>query len=265
MTGLIEQLHSAAEHTGTDVGSMFEQVIKTAYQDFLKPGDYAVDVGAHKGFHLFPMAKAVGKKGRIYAFEPIAPLYDRLHYSILKKKLRHIRLFNLALGDTVGTVAFSYFENRPAYSGLQQRPTPFDAEDGGLRNIEVECGLLDQKMPWFKKISFVKMDIEGGEYRALLGAERMLKKSRPIIIFENGQGQSAKDYGYTADDFFSLFERHDMSVFLLSGAPFKRENWSENLKCWEYVALPNEKVFMAEYFAGYCKQALAVTTKNHGS
>src|SRR5919198_432405 len=36
----------------------------------LKPGDTAVDVGAHIGFFTMHMASIVGSSGRVYAFEP---------------------------------------------------------------------------------------------------------------------------------------------------------------------------------------------------
>lgn len=256
MTELIQQLHSAAERQGVDVGSLFEQIVMTAYQDLLQPGDFAIDVGAHAGFHMFPMAEAVGARGKIYAYEPIPVLYESLQKQLKKRRLKQVKLFNLALGDVSGDTTFSYFEKQPAFSGLQQRPTPFEPTDGGLQEITVKCRRLDQSMPWFKKISFMKMDIEGGEYRALLGAERMLRKSRPIIILENGQGQSAQNYNYSADEFFGFFERHNMQLFLLTGQPYSRSDWHTCVNCWECVALPAEKVHLAENFPGYCRRVL---------
>lgn len=257
MADLIDQLNVFADQRGVSVGSLFEEVVKVAYQDFLQPGDRVVDVGAHTGFHMFPMAEAVGKKGCVYAFEPIEKLYKRLKKQVKENGLKHIKLYNLALGDSAGSVSFSYFEKHPAYSGLQQRPTPFEEGEGGLQNITVKCRMLDKVLPRFRKVSFLKLDIEGGEYRALLGCERVLRKSRPVIIFENGRGQSAKDYGYSADDFFNLFERHDMNIYLLSGEPFGHGDWDKPINCWEFVALPKEKSHMATKFREYCKQVLA--------
>lgn len=261
MANIIEQFYTVADTSGVDVGSLFEQVVKTAYQDILQPGDAAVDVGAHKGYHMFPMADAVGTQGRIYAFEPISPLYAALKKKVRQRGLRQVKLFNMALSNVPGVSTFTYFENMPAYSGLQQRPTPFGEAEGGKQVINVKCRRLDQKMPWFRKISFVKMDIEGGEYHALLGAERMLQKSRPVIIFEHGQNQSADNYNYSVDDFFSLFERHNMAVFLLSGEPYTRDKWGTNIRVWEYVALPKEKASMAEKFSGYCQKVLDNVSK----
>ena len=257
MTDLLDRLAACADRLDMPLGSLFEQVVKTAYRDFLQPSDYVVDVGAHTGYHMFPMAEAVGPKGKVFAFEPITRLYANLAVEIKKQGLKQVKLFNLALGDKAGKVFFSYFENQPAYSGLQQRPTPFYDDEGGLQEITVKCRLMDKKLPRFKKVSFLKLDIEGGEYRALMGCERVLAQSRPVVIFENGRGQSAKDYDYTADDFFSLFERHDMQVFLLTGEPFLREDWDKPINCWEFVALPSEKAYMAANFAGYCEQVLS--------
>src|SRR5207302_5022854 len=40
-------------------------------REWLKPGDAAIDVGAHIGFFTMHMAAAVGPEGRVYAFEPL--------------------------------------------------------------------------------------------------------------------------------------------------------------------------------------------------
>src|SRR5262245_57083076 len=50
--------------------------------DLLRPGDTAVDVGAHIGFFTMRMAARVGEAGRVYAFEPLASNADLLERSI---------------------------------------------------------------------------------------------------------------------------------------------------------------------------------------
>lgn len=258
MSDIISALNASALKQDIDVGSIFEDVVQRVYEAWLKPGDYAVDVGANQGRHLFPMAEAVGSTGRIYAFEPIKPLYRKLQKRIKNNNVNTIKMFEAAASKTKGKSTFSYFENRPAFSGLQRRETPFDDTEGGLIEIEVDCVTLDSKLPWpwLKKISALKLDIEGGELHALMGAERCLMKSRPMVVFENGRQASAQVYGYSKDDFYGFFERTGMQVFWLDGAPLTRDGWMHDINCWEFVALPKEKADWAARLPNLCNSVL---------
>jgi FkbM family methyltransferase len=256
MSDIITHYHRIAEKSVLSVGGLFENTVRKIYEAWLRPGDNAVDVGANFGQHLFPMAEIIGPKGRLYAFEPIHRLNKKLKKKIRKRGLKSIKLYECALGQTAGSSAFSYFEKRPAYSGLRQRHTPFDVQEAGLTEITVKCATLDSKMPWLRKISLIKLDIEGGELHALMGGKHCLQKSRPCLIFENGRQDSAEVYGYGADDFFQFFNSMNMKVFWLDGVSFTRENWHDNIACWEFVALPNEKAEWATTLPKLCHEVL---------
>ncbi|WP_262693576.1 FkbM family methyltransferase [Kordiimonas aquimaris] len=257
MFELLQKFHDHAAASGTDVGELFEGAVQKIYEAWLKPGDLAVDVGAHKGAHLFPVIEAVGVKGQIYAFEPIVSMHDNLKRKLKKAGIRNVKLHQLALGREATDAAFSYFENRPAFSGLQRRSTPFDDDEGGLKEVVVKQVMLDSKLPFFRKVSAIKLDIEGGELHALMGAQKCLKKSRPLVVFENGRQASAKVYGYTADDFFQFFNDMDMEVFWLTGEPFLPEQWSKRIQCWEFVALPKEHTGFAAQLPDLCRSVLS--------
>lgn len=256
MFSLINTFHTRADDKGERVGLLFEAAVQKVYEAWLEPGDFAVDVGAHKGMHLFPLLEAVGPRGRVYAFEPIKKLHDKLRRDLKKKKLKNVKLFQLALGAEAKSAAFSYFEKRPAYSGLQRRKSPFSDEDGGLTEIEVKQVTLDSKLPFWRNVSAIKLDIEGGELHAMMGAKKCLKKSRPLVVFENGRQSSADVYHYSKDDFFNFFDSVDMQVFMLTGEPFLPEHWSNNINCWEFVALPKEKAQFAKQLPDLCRSVL---------
>ena len=130
---------------------------------------------------------------------------------------------------------------------------PFDDTKGGLETITVKQNRLDSVLGWFTKVSFIKLDIEGGELHALMGGLKTLKRSRPIIIFENGCQSSADIYHYSKDEFFKFFEELDMSIYTLTGNLFTRAEWYNPGPCWEFVALPNEQKSVSKKFSEYCK------------
>lgn len=198
------------------------------------------------------MANVVGRRGLILAFEPIPDLYKELCQKVQQESLAHIKLYRRAAADSKGDSSFSFFQNQSAYSGLQRRQTPFTSEEGGLTNITVKTCRLDDKKPWFRKVKLIKLDIEGGEYHALYGAAKIMARSRPVIVLENGLAGTAKTYGYSRSDFFRLFADRGYRVFRLDGKELDKAMWSNPGGCWEWVAYPSEQAALAERLPNYC-------------
>ena len=256
MPDLIQQMHNIAADKNIGVGEIFEEIVKVAYQDIITPGDKVIDVGAHVGFHLFPMAAAVGKKGKVYAFEPLPHLAKHLRDQIKKRRVNNISFYEKALGIQKTTSTFQHFRKFPAFSGLQKRHTLFDDQEGKLEVITVKQNRLDRVLPWFTKVTLIKLDIEGGELHALMGGEKLIARSRPIIIFEGGSKSSAEIYGYQKEEFFSFFEKLGMSIFMISGKPFTRKEFDNPAPCWEFVAVPQEKLSIARALSNYTQQVI---------
>ena len=113
--------------------------------------------------------------------------------------------------------------------------------------IEVQTELLDNLIPGDKKMSLIKIDVEGGEFQVLQGARHLLARSRPLVIFECGLGGS-DFYGTTPDMIFSFFAEQHYALSLLddflsgknplSAAAFNRE-FAEN-KNYYFIAHPAE-------------------------
>ena len=69
----------------------------------LRPGDTALDIGAHKGGYLYWLQARVGPAGRVIAFEPQPDLADYLGRAMTALGARHVTVEALALSDRAGT------------------------------------------------------------------------------------------------------------------------------------------------------------------
>jgi FkbM family methyltransferase len=154
--------------------NLFEDIIAGLYGAVLQPGDLAVDAGANHGLHTYPMAERVGATGRLLAIEPIPVLADALRAGAAARGLPQIELHQVALSDVEGTAEFHWIRNADGYSGLQARDYPFAPDDERLqvRTVRLDRLLEGAAQPW----RFIKLDLEGGEFRALQGAERALAR-----------------------------------------------------------------------------------------
>jgi len=166
-------------------------------QSHLQSGSNAIDVGCHKGEFLDHFMK-FAPAGTHFAFEPIPQYYKNLQ----EKYGDNIKIFPYALSNTKTTTKFNYVKNAPAYSGLKKRQYAVQAPD--IEEIEVQTEMLDNLIPDDIPVHFIKIDVEGAEFLVLQGSAHILKKNRPLVIFEFGLGAS-DFYKVQPEDVFSFF------------------------------------------------------------
>lgn len=130
------------------------------------------DIGAYRGETLYDFKK-------VYAFEPADKNFIHLKENI-KSRDGEVTLIQKAVTQ----------DNKGAYIS-QNNGRGVKISDKG---IKVETVSLNE---YFKdnKVDFIKMDIEGQEKQALLGADKILKRDRPSLLISS--------YHYT-DDFYKI-------------------------------------------------------------
>jgi FkbM family methyltransferase len=181
-----------------------------------------IDIGAHDGEILRHITK-LAPQGRHVAFEPIPRLA-----AALRAGFPGVTVHEAACADRAGSAQFVLVENAPAYSGLRQRL--YDRPDVALRNIHVQVVRVDELVK--HAVCLIKVDVEGGEYHALLGAQRTIALHGPVVIFEAG-ARSTGQYGVTPRDFTALFARlgyrlSTMERWLASKPAFTDEEFAAN-------------------------------------
>ena len=161
----------------------------------LQPNSCCIDVGAHSGIILREMVR-LSPLGTHFAFEPLPDFA-----AVLRDAFPNVRIFEAAVSDYAGTSSFVHVENDPGYSGLRKRI--YDEADPVLKAITVNVVQIDDVIPQEQPIAFLKVDIEGGEYHALRGAYRTIRRWNPVIVFEAGQ-KSTGQYGVTPEEIYRL-------------------------------------------------------------
>jgi FkbM family methyltransferase len=167
-----------------------------------------VDIGCHKGRLLDPMRRAA-PQGRFFAFEPVPYLFK-----LLQAKYRgddRVQIFNLALSSRHGSAEFFVNEGRMALSGLHRRPGRMHTDE--LTSVEIPLRTLDETLG-DQPVDFIKIDVEGAEHDVLLGAQRTIARSRPLILFEFGLG-GADYFGVDDQMMFELFASMDYALYTL--------------------------------------------------
>lgn len=150
----------------------------------LRPGDIAVDVGAHKGAYTYWMRRAVGAGGRVVAFEPQPLLARALAALAAESGYTNLRVENLALSSSAGTMTLTV-PGEPTSPGASLEP-PAGVAGGVAWTYPVSVTTLDAYFAGAerRRIRLVKCDAEGHELEVFRGGLELLTEVRPRLLFE---------------------------------------------------------------------------------
>ncbi len=199
----------------------YDRLTRKIMAENLSKDNNCIDVGCHKGEILDLMLK-FSPQGKHYGFEPIPYLYNNLE----NKYNKVATIYPYALSDNSGGTTFNFVKNAPAYSGIKKRR--YDISNPEIEEINVEMKTLDSIIPKGEKVDLVKIDVEGAEFAVIKGAKNLLKKDKPLIIFECGKGAS-DFYGTTPNDLFNYMSNEiGLNIYTLNGFIKKKKSMSIN-------------------------------------
>ena len=225
----------------------FEAKLEAFYNQLDLDGTTIIDIGAHIGRHAIPLAKKIGPAGLLYAFEPIPLIRNRLNENIYASGLNNVAVLPFALSTKREVADFTYVANLPEESGLKERRIYNDVPSE-FQKIKVGVFQLDDLIPLGSKVSFLKIDVEGGELDVFLGASKLLASSRPIVAFECGAA-SFLGYHEAPERIFNIFHALGYQIFSITGERmltkevFSKSSYAQNF--WDYIAFPFGKEDLA--------------------
>ncbi len=163
--------------------SSCEKFTTKVISDFAKDLDFVVCVGANRGWYPL-LLSAIRPDIKIHAYEPNSKTYLMLERNV-EVNQAPVSLHRLGIGRSKGvTDIFGYPDSNDGMATLY--PTNwFDSKYEKLEQIEIRS--LDSEASVWKipaGFSLLQMDIEGGEYEALLGGKEFLADYSPIVICE---------------------------------------------------------------------------------
>lgn len=196
--------------------------------DLLSGSPVCLHVGASDGRHSYVMTQ-VAPKARIHAFEPSAFAFEVLKVGIRWHRIgKQVTAIHAAAADKPGEMllvtpkktsgrmgrAYAYVaETRPngparpdlEDTGLEVQPTPVITLDGYCEAHGVD------------HVDFIRMDIEGAELRALMGALRLIDRDRPHVLLEIHPDMLQARFGASGEAVLDIFRDRGYRMFALDG------------------------------------------------
>lgn len=176
------------------------------FEDFLGLGskDIFVDAGGFDGDTTEEFCERYPDYEKVFFFEPSSSNCKKARTRL--RGCRSIEFIELGLSDSFGTLCFNPDEGSASAV----------SESG---SCQIDVTTLDQEIE--EKVTFIKMDLEGWEIKALEGSRRHVLEDHPklaISVYHN------------PSDFWRIFEfviglRQDYNIFLRHYT----EGWSETV------------------------------------
>jgi FkbM family methyltransferase len=150
----------------------------------LSPGDIFIDVGANAGLFSLPAAKLVAPTGKVFAFEASSRNANLLRKNALQNNIANVEVFPLGLSDKNGAVLSPVWHHSSDKVLLSENNRANVESDITDTTELVPVVMLDSFIDKHTRISVMKIDIEGFEYRMVSGAIDTIAKSTPKIYME---------------------------------------------------------------------------------
>lgn len=153
--------------------------------DFIKLSseEVLVDCGAYNGDSIRDFLKTTnGRYNGIYAFEPDEINLKELKAYVSDNNLRNVNVCPYGAYDCATELHFS--GNGGVYSRIDE-----------CSELIIKTETIDNVLNG-QRVSFIKMDIEGSEVKALMGAQNSIKKYSPVL---------AISAYHKADDIYEIY------------------------------------------------------------
>lgn len=138
--------------------------------------DVVMDIGANIGFMTTILAE---QAKHVYAFEPSLDNFKQLCENT--KHLDNVDRFETAVSDSNGSDKLYLCPQDPGMNRLYNSKWCKDGKQELVLTTKIDSLVYTFKD---KKISFIKLDVEGYEYYVIKGAMKLLKRDHPTILLE---------------------------------------------------------------------------------
>jgi FkbM family methyltransferase len=166
------------------------------FQNNLRDGHRVLDIGANIGYFSVLIGMLIGPSGKLWAYEPhprlFAFLMDNLSINYLRDRAE------VSAKAVYSARAELPFHASQRYMGNSSIHKPNDFYHrhytDEFQTIKVETEVLNRRAEEFGILDFVKIDIEGGEYHAMLGMEKLIQDRIRNLVFEVNRNMLAEDW-----------------------------------------------------------------------
>ena len=175
----------------------------------IKKNDTIIDLGANIGYWTLFFAQNVGDNGKIFAFEPEPSLFELLKKNVNVNNFLNVITIQKAVSNKTQKTKL-FLSHNPNDHRI------YDPSDE-RKSIEIECIRLDDYFKNFNgEINFIKSNIQGADFAAILGMPEIIKKSKNLEIIAEYSSALLEGFGFSPRDFLMTLQKTGFKLFDLN-------------------------------------------------
>jgi len=196
-----------ADSLRLSINRVYEEFETAVVKKLIEKNDIVVDIGANIGYYTLIFARAVGKEGKVFAFEPEPTNFDLLTKNLEINNYKNVVFVKKAVSKrNEKTCLYINNENLGGHTMIDFK----ESNDF----IEIESVRLDDYFNDLDvKINFIKIDIEGFEIEAIKGMTSILRKNDDVKMMIEFNPYLIKKFGWDAKKFLNLLEGCHFQVY----------------------------------------------------
>jgi FkbM family methyltransferase len=180
---------------------IFEQEVVDLASKYIKPNTAVLDVGSNFGQMSILFSNLVGDQGKVYAFDADDWIFEILEKNIDANNKRgiikpHFGAVHKVDGDVL-YFPLQDFDKFQAYGS-------YGIDYNATRGREVKSFTIDS-LNIQEPISFMKIDIQGGDLQAMQGAVKTIARNKMPILFEY-EYHFEEDYNLCFQDYIDFVQ-----------------------------------------------------------
>lgn len=212
--GLKIRLHGDSELCHLIYCRHFEAHERKFLNQFLRPGDVFVDVGANIGLFTLIAAERVGPEGKVLAFEPTAKTFDRLVDNVELNRLSNVECLKLALSDSQGQLQLSASSNGyDAWNSLSRVVLDEVLETELVEVIDWDQFARTRNLG-SGSVTMMKIDVEGWESRVLEGGKEFFASSDAPVLQVEFTDAAAEAAGSSCHALYDRLQGYGYEMFV---------------------------------------------------
>jgi FkbM family methyltransferase len=139
-------------------------------------GDVVFDIGAYVGTAALLVSEIIGTEGRVFCFEPVT--FEILERNMTCNGIKNAKIVREAVSDIAGTTEINVSDYCGPNSSIIKATENTKRRS---RKMQISATTIDDfcHSHDIATVDFIKMDIEGAEEQAILGAQDTIERYRP--------------------------------------------------------------------------------------
>jgi FkbM family methyltransferase len=179
---------------------------KQFVKKIIQKDDVVIDIGAHIGYYTLLFSELVGKKGKVFSFEPVIESFELLEKNIKENNFTNVTAIQKAVSNETKLTKLFLTPNATTHK--------ISNNDPSSECIDVHSITLDEYFKEFDgDVNFIKCVSQGADFAVIQGMKKLLKKMDNLKIMIAFSPPRLTEFGSDPSEFLKTLVDSNFFIY----------------------------------------------------